>query len=46
MAYITCLIWNIFVLGGTAYLIVCQGWSAWWLIPAFLAIFWPETRKE
>lgn len=46
MAYITCLIWNIFVVGGTAYLIVMHGWSAWWLIAAYFGIFWPQPDKK
>jgi len=46
MAYIACLIWNIFVIGGAAYLIGWQGWSGWWLVPAFLAIVWPNDKKD
>jgi hypothetical protein len=46
MAYITCLIWNIFVVGGTAYLIVMHEWSAWWLVAAYFGIFWPQPNKK
>lgn len=26
------LLWDAFCIGGTVYLIVCHGWSAWWMI--------------
>ena len=46
MAYIVCLIWNIFVVGGTAYLIVMHGWSVWWLVAAYFALFWPQPDEK
>ena len=30
--------YNIFVLGGTVYLIVERGWSAWWILLAILLL--------
>lgn len=36
MAYLVMLIWNLFVLGGTAYLVFERGHSGWWFLLALL----------
>lgn len=31
-----CVVWNMFLWGGTIYLIAERGWSAWWVVLALL----------
>jgi hypothetical protein len=36
------LIWNIFILSGTVYLIEFRGWNAWWIVLAILMLVVPK----
>jgi hypothetical protein len=46
MNAIFCLIWNIFVFGGTAYLVGWQDWSPWWFALAAILLFSPSSNPE
>ena len=43
MTLIVCLVWNVFVLGGTVYLVGWQGWSAWWIVLAIALLVKPQS---
>lgn len=44
-AYIFCLIWNMFVLGGAIYLVNWQGWNSWWLLATILLLVFPKNIR-
>ena len=46
MNAIFCIIWGIFVLGGTAYLVGWHGWSPWWFALAVILLFKPVADSE
>ena len=43
--YIFCLIWDIFVIGGCAYLVGWQGWNPWWFAFVLLLLVNPKEDK-
>jgi hypothetical protein len=46
MTAIFCLVWNIFVFGGTAYLVGWQDWSPWWFALAVILFLKPSTKEK
>jgi hypothetical protein len=46
MNAIFCLVWNIFVFGGTAYLVGWQDWSPWWFALAVVLVLNPSSDPE
>lgn len=45
MTAIFCLVWNIFVFGGTAYLVGWQDWSPWWFALAVVLVLTPSSSN-
>jgi len=45
MTLFACLIWNMFIFGGTGYLIAVHDWSAWWILVPLFTHTWPEKTK-
>jgi hypothetical protein len=45
MIQIACLLYNIVVLAGTAYLVGWQDWSPWWFVLALLALCGTKGSK-
>lgn len=44
--YTFCLIWNIFVLGGSVYLVGWQGWNPWWLLATIVLLVFPKGVRD
>jgi hypothetical protein len=44
-----CVLWNVFLLIGSTYLITEKGWSKWTMLLAVILLLWPndkELKKE
>lgn len=41
------ILWRIFLIGGTSYIVFWKGYSGWWFVLAImLSINWEEMRNE
>ena len=45
MNAIFCLVWNIFIFGGTAYLVGWRDWSPWWFALAVILVLNPSSSN-
>jgi len=46
MIWLCSLLWNVFIVAGTVYLIVCHNWSPWWMALALGLLASPKVGSK